>query len=36
MADELAVLDATAQADLVARGAVKPGELVDAGIARLE
>ena len=36
MSDDLAVLDATAQADLVARGDVKPVELVDAAIARLE
>lgn len=36
MADELARLDASAQADLVARGEVFPTELVDAAIARLE
>ena len=34
--DPYARLDATAQADLVARGQVKPEELVDAAIARLE
>ena len=36
MADDLAALDATAQAELVRRGAVSPRELVDAAIARLE
>lgn len=36
MADELARLDATAQADLVRRGEVTPLELVDASIARVE
>ena len=36
MSDELAALDATAQADLVRRRAVTPRELVDAAIARLE
>ena len=36
MADELATLDATAQADLVRRRALTPSELVDAAIARLE
>jgi amidase len=36
MSDELARLDATAQADLVRRGEMKPLELVDAAIARLE
>jgi amidase len=36
MADELAFLDATAQAELVTRGEVKPVELVEAAIARLE
>jgi amidase len=36
MADELALLDAVAQAALVARGAVQPHELVDAAIARAE
>ena len=36
MADELAFLDATAQAELVSRGEVKPAELVEAAIARLE
>jgi amidase len=34
--DELANLDATAQADLVRRGEVTPLELVDAAIARIE
>ena len=34
--DPYAGLDATAQADLVARGQVKPEELVDTAIARLE
>jgi amidase len=36
MSDELAILDATAQADLVRRRAVQPIELVDAAIARIE
>lgn len=36
MADEFAALDATAQAELVARGEVSPRELVDAAIARIE
>lgn len=36
MHDELARLDATAQADLVRRKEVKPLELVDAAIARIE
>ena len=36
MADDLALLDATAQADLVRRGAASPRELVDAAIARIE
>ncbi len=36
MADALAALDATAQAELVARREVTPGELVDAAIARIE
>ncbi len=36
MSDEYAFLDATAQADLVRRGQVHPGELVDAAIARIE
>lgn len=36
MADELARLDATAQAELVRRGELTPGELVDAAIARIE
>jgi amidase len=36
MSDELARLDATAQADLVRRGEMKPLELVDAAIARFE
>jgi amidase len=34
--DELSTLDATAQAELVRRGDVKPGELVEAAIARIE
>ncbi len=36
MSDELARLDATAQADLVRRGDVKPAELVEAAIERIE
>jgi len=36
MTDDLAALDATAQADLVRRGQVSPCELVDAAIARIE
>jgi len=36
VSDELATLDATAQADLVARGELSPVELVDAAIERLE
>src|SRR5437667_6558835 len=36
MSDELAFLDATAQADLVQRRKVSPVELVDAAIARFE
>src|SRR5438128_6826486 len=36
MSDELAYLDATAQADLVQRRKVSPAELVDAAIARIE
>lgn len=36
VSDEFALLDATAQADLVRRGAVTPLELVDAAIARIE
>jgi amidase len=36
MSDELAALDATAQAELVRSGAVTPLELVDAAIARVE
>ena len=36
MPDTDAWLDATAQADLVARGDVSPVELVDAAIARIE
>jgi len=36
MADDLAALDATAQAELVRRGDVAARELVDAAIARLE
>lgn len=34
--DDLAFLDATAQAELVARGQVQPAELVEAAIARIE
>ena len=36
MSDELASLDATAQADLVRAGKATPAELVDAAIARIE
>ncbi len=36
MSDELATLDATAQAELVRRGEAKPLELVEAAIARIE
>src|SRR5262245_36258407 len=36
MSDDLAALDATAQAELVRRRRVSPLELVDAAIARLE
>ncbi|MFM8304503.1 MAG: amidase [Actinomycetota bacterium] len=36
MTDALHWLDATAQADLVRRGEITPGELVDAAIARIE
>jgi amidase len=36
MADSLSLLDATAQAELVRSGEVKPLELVDAAIARIE
>jgi len=36
MSDDLASLDATAQADLVRRGELAPRELVDAAIERLE
>ncbi len=36
MPDQLAALDATAQADLVCRGELSPVELVDAAITRLE
>lgn len=36
MSDELAFLDATAQADLVRRGEVSPAELVDRAIERIE
>src|SRR5438093_13444342 len=36
MSDELAFLDATAQAELVRRGEVGPSALVDAAIARIE
>jgi amidase len=36
MADDLAFLDATAQAEMVRQGEVSPRELVDAAIARIE
>src|SRR5215204_4632775 len=36
VADDLAFMDATAQAELVSRGHVRPGELVDAAIDRIE
>ncbi len=36
MSDDLATLDCTAQAELVRRGELKPIELVDAAIARVE
>src|SRR3954453_12208770 len=36
MTDDLAWLDATAQADLVRRGEVSPQELVDAAIGRID
>src|SRR3989442_6720636 len=36
MSDDLALLDATAQADLVRRRKASPRELVDAAIARIE
>lgn len=36
MADDLALLDATAQADLVGEGEATPAELVEAAIARIE
>src|SRR5262245_24393774 len=36
MTDDLAQLDATAQAELVRRGAITPRELVAAAIARME
>ena len=36
MADELATLDAMAQAELVRRGELKPIELIDRAIARIE
>jgi len=36
LSDEIAVLDGMAQAELVRRGEVKPIELVDAAIARIE
>ena len=36
MTDELAALDATAQAELVRTGEASPAELVDAAIARIE
>ncbi len=36
VSDHLARLDATAQAELVRRGEVRPAELVDAAIARIE
>jgi amidase len=36
MTDDLAILDATAQAELVRRGDISPVELVDAAITRIE
>ncbi len=36
MSDDVAWLDATAQAEMVHRGEVSPGELVDGAIARIE
>src|SRR4051812_9805925 len=36
MTDDLAWLDATAQADLVRRGEVSPQELVDAAVSRID
>ncbi len=36
MTDDLSLLDATGQADLVRRGEVSPTELVDAAVARVE
>jgi Asp-tRNA(Asn)/Glu-tRNA(Gln) amidotransferase A subunit family amidase len=36
VSDAFALLDATAQADLVRRGDVQPVELVEAAIARIE
>src|SRR4051812_23044626 len=36
MTDDLAFLDATAQAELVERGELKPSDLVEAAIARVE
>ncbi|MBV6510011.1 MAG: 6-aminohexanoate-cyclic-dimer hydrolase [Acidimicrobiales bacterium] len=36
MADDLALLDATGQADLVASGSCQPADLVDAAIRRIE
>jgi amidase len=36
MSDELAFLDATAQAELIRSGKARPSELVDAAIARIE
>ena len=36
MSDELALLDATAQAELVRQRKASPRELVDAAIARIE
>ena len=36
MSDDLAALDATAQAELVRRGSISPVELIDAAIGRLE
>src|SRR5688500_4509363 len=36
MSDELARLDATAQAELVASGQMSPSELVEAAISRIE
>ena len=36
MSDDIATMDATAQAELVASGQASPPELVDAAIARIE